>query len=238
MARLREDRVMRCILHVGVHRTGTTSIQRFLREHLGAPGFPFGHMEPDLHFEIGLYGARPERVNREYLEATYDVPTPPDIERMVRGWIDAARAAGSNLVLSSETISYLRFADEIDRVVDLFEGAGADDIEVIFVQRDPASFLESYRLAMAVVEHRGLDNLSDITEISEDSWLVDYEARIALWERRCRVHVFDLETAVAEEGSIIPSVARVVGIDPVEYRLNSSNWIKSEIAKALRREQH
>jgi hypothetical protein len=228
---------MRCVLHVGVHRTGTTSIQRFLRNHVGAPAYPVGVIEPDLHFELGLYAVRSERVDWDVLRANYDLPTPVEIEQLVEGWADDARAENVDLVMSSETMSYLRFTDEVDRLVDLVERAGVDDIEVIFVRREPASFLESYRVAMAVVAHRGIDSPGDIADMDENSWLVDYEARIELWSQRCRVHTFDLEQQVAAEGSIIPAVARIVGADPVEYRLNSSEWIKSEVAKAIRREQ-
>lgn len=222
---------MRCILHVGVPRTGTTSVQQFLRDQLGAPTYPVGVMEPNQHIELAIYAAQSQQTLDDpawrNLYRVFDVPPRERIADIVGAWAGDARRAGSDLVLSSEVLASLRFDDEADRLIALLRSIGVDDLEVIIVRRDPASFLASYREALAFVG----------VTIEPEPWMVDFDRRITLWSERCDVHVFDLEQEMETHGSIIPAIARVVGTEPVEYRLNSREWLREQIADAMRREQ-
>lgn len=228
---------VRCVIHTGVHRTGTTSVQRFLRNHVGEPRYPMGAIEPDQHLELMLYAIRPWRIYWDLVNATHRVPDNDMVRRLVRQWVDASRAAGTDLIVSSEGLSHLRFTDEVDRVLGLLCDAGVDDIDVIMVRRDPVSFTASFRLAQAITAGTGLSVMTDDDDTGPGSHLIDFDGQMALWSQRCRVHVFDLEDEVARNGSIIPAIARIVGVEPVEYRLNSSEWIKAQLAGAMRRQQ-
>ena len=89
--------------------------------------------------------------------------------------------------------------------------------------RRPEDFIRAYRTSMKVWEHRPSDDLESIHYLAEDSWLIDYRARLDLWAQYSRVIHIDYDEVVERDGSVIPSFAELVGIEPVEYRLNVSS---------------
>ena len=227
--KVRDD--MRTILHVGVHRTGTTSVQAFLRQHLGAPAYPIGTIQPDLHLETAVVALRDERLGPAGRTRR------PECHRTIEGWVAEAVAAGTDLVLSSEELSFVRHPDERDRILDLLEASGAVNPEVVFVRRGADAFLTSYRTVAFII---GRSDLAEIVpppspdEQVADSWLVDFDSRIDIWAARCRVHVIDYEAELAARASIIPAIADLVGVAPAEFWLNSSADVRAVIEAALR----
>lgn len=210
-------------------------MQRFLRDHVGEPAYPLGAMEPDQHLELALWAVRPERVDWDAVRTAYELPARDQVEERAHRWVESARSGGTDLVVSSEMLWHLRFADEVDRLLDLLADAGADRTEVVMVRRDPASLLPSFELAQVVTADTGLTNLDH--DDGSGAWLVDVDGHIGLWSPRCEVRVFDYGDEVAKRGSIIPAVASLVGADPVEYWLNSSEWITAQIVAEMRRQQ-
>jgi hypothetical protein len=215
----------RVILHIGTHKTGTTSIQRFLQEHLGEPAFPVGYAHEANHSLVAHALARAGRLrgNAEPLEMDGQalLASIPD-----RVGLDLAHA-DDLLVLSGESLSLLRFDDEVERVMRLFEGS---EVEVVMYTRRPADFLRAYRLSMRVFNDHPSDDPESIFYVEPDSWLVRYHERLDLWERHAQVHHFDYDALLVRDGSVIPSFAALVGIEPAEYRLNTSAWLEATLA--------
>lgn len=230
-----DETVMRTILHIGLHRTGTTSAQTFLQHHLGPPAYPVGELFPHLQLETALVALRPDRLGPVgAARGTLD-------RDLVCRWAESAREAGADLVLSNEVLSFLRHRDEVDRLLDLLAAQGVTSFEVILVHRDPATFLPSYRIASAIMRESALADLfiaPPKKEIREGSWLVDHEARVALWSARCTVHVLSYEDEVARCGSVVPAIARLVGVEPpaadADTWLNSSAELRSAVEEAIR----
>lgn len=221
----------RSILHIGTHRTGTTSVQRFLRDHLGAPVFPVGSILDDVHEEVAFVAMRPERYTVTVIDPAERGPSGRAaaaewVRRVVESDVD-------RLVLSSETLSLLRHPDEIDRVADLLAGR---EWEVLLVVRDTAEYLASYEVAVRLVGAVPGDDPDQPTYLGPDTWLVDHAARVQAWERWSPVTVVDYDEVVAREGSVIPTVARLVGIEPAEYWLNSRREIFRELWSRPRRQ--
>ena len=131
------------------------------------------------------------------------------------------------MVFSAETLSLLRYADEVERLVALFPRA---ELSAVLFVRDRAEYLHSYGWAMQMLAQKLSGDPDSILYVQRDSWLVDYEARVNLWRRalgRGHVQVLDYETCMRESGSVVPAFFETLGIGRVgvqglgEYFLNA-----------------
>lgn len=231
---------MRTFLHIGTHRTGTTSAQTYLQERLGPPTYPLGTLVPYQHLEASLVALRPRRLGPAALaRGAADAET-------IRGWVESARRASTDLILSSEELSFVRHRDELDRLLDLLIAHGAGTVEVVLVHRDPSTYVPSYKVASTIIRQSPIAELVPPPlpkEIREGSWLVDHEARVALWSTRCTVHVLSYEDEVARHGSVVPGLVAALGVttpagdDLSQQWLNSSAELRAAVEAAIR-EKH
>jgi hypothetical protein len=209
----------RVLLHVGTHKTGTTSIQQFLRDHdddlLAAAGasFPEGFLIPGLHSELPLLSIRagrswparirfPETQSEAWLAAA---------ERHVRSQVQTSEF--ETLVYSHEDLSYLRFDDEFVRLRGLF---GPRDVTVVVVLRDKRDFLRSYREQLAAMGFAPSNDPTSFAYVGPDSWLLDYDALVNGCRRHFgteHVEVLDYDEMVDADHSMIPAVVRLLGIE-------------------------
>jgi hypothetical protein len=240
----------RIVLHIGTHKTGSTSLQQFLRDHdrdllarVGAH-YPEGLVLPASHAELPLLAVRRERD----WPARLRLPETRDVR-----WLAAARAhvdaqlreaPRPMLVLSHEDLSYVRFDDELELLRDLL---GDLPVDVVVFLRGAEAFLSSYR---AQLEATGFPPSADPTSfayVEADSWLVDFDALIAGYRRtfgETNVKVIDYDAMLARDGSVIPSFVELLGIAPSSlpslerYFLNQSGAtlrVSDEQLDALRR---
>jgi hypothetical protein len=209
------------LLHIGTHKTGTTSIQAFLREELGAPTFPVG-------FYPGYENCHAEWLVASSLdfERADRAPTRDKLQR-------EAASEAPLLVYSCETISTFRDADRVARVREL---VGDRELHVVLYTRSPDAFLPSYAFTRALLGAKPSSDPDSEDYVEADSWLVDYAPRIALWQRYAdRVTVMDYDEVCARDGSVIPSFAALVGVTPArDYRLNTTADLRVHVADALR----
>jgi hypothetical protein len=211
-------------VHLGPHRTGTTALQQFLRRHredlaVGGRTYPEGLVEPDQHVELTFPTIRPERLaeavpffnhllrkNRPDLPACTDAAWPNLLA-------DLVASAKGGLVLSAEALSWIRHDDEVERFLALF---GSITPSVVFVRRRPDAFLASYFQVSRFMTLTAPDGPDSLWYAEDDSWLVDYQARIDLWRRHLgspRVEVVDYDAAIDADGTSVPAVAAALGID-------------------------
>jgi len=217
------------LLHIGTHKTGTTSIQAFLREELGAPTFPVGLYLPDNHIECVVAWARPQLF---YL--------PPDTNVSMRKQAATERlerelgSSAPTLVYSCETLSLMREPAELQRVR---AACGDRELHVVLYTRSPDAFLPSYAFTRALLGAKPSSDPDSVDYVEADSWLVDYAPRIALWQRYAdRVTVMDYDEVCARDGSVIPSFAALVGVTPArDYRLNTTPELRERLAVELLR---
>jgi hypothetical protein len=215
---------MRTFIHIGPHRTGTTAIQTYLQARLGPPAYPVGTLVPHQHLEAALVSLRPRRLGPAALARGA-----ADAE-VLRSWVEAARRASTDLVLSCEALSLMRHTDEVDRLLDLLATHGAGPFEVVVARRDPSTYVPSFKVAANIIRkssHADLVPHPAPREIREGSWLVDHDARVALWSTRCTVHVLEYEAEVARHGSIVPAAAAVVGAVPSTDDELSRQWLNT-----------
>ncbi|HET7881554.1 MAG TPA: hypothetical protein VFL55_11760 [Acetobacteraceae bacterium] len=201
-------------LHIGTHRTGTTSLQAYLgrrRTLLNASDFAFyrGGFMPNNHIELHAAALRAERDTpfRHYARIA-------DIERLRRRTEQRIgafleRVPQQNLIFSAEGLTYLRHDDEVAYLATLLSPA---QTTVIVYLRNRTEFLRSYKRQMLLM-HLPLSAEKDHYAYCEpDSWLVDYDALIAAYTRHYSdIRVLNYDEISARDRSIIPSFAKEIG---------------------------
>jgi hypothetical protein len=142
---------MRCILHIGTEKTGTTTLQLFLRENrrrLQRAGYLVpespGH---DGHSGLPVACYRGDR--RDDLTARWNVDSEADVERHRRRLVasligEVARARPQAVVFSSEHLqSRLTGDDEVGTLRMLVAAIGCHEVSVVVYLRRPAEIVNS-----------------------------------------------------------------------------------------------
>lgn len=224
----------RVLLHVGTHKTGTTSIQQFLRDQndglLAATGsvYPPGFLIPVVHTELPLLTIRPDRTWPARIRF-------PETQRP--SWATAAHdhvraqvlsAEHEQLVYVHEDLSYLRFADEFGRLGDLFSGR---HVNVVIVLREREAFLRSYRSQMEATGFQESADPTSFAYLEPDSWLLDFDTLIRGYRQAfgdSNVTILNYDDLVRSDGTVIPRFAELIGIPRsslpglTKYRLNQT----------------
>ena len=205
----------RAIVHIGTHKTGSTSLQYWLAQNTSRLEAQYGigvyrPIHPNGR-ELALWCANPDR----------QIPTIREIpEWRSQRW--RAESFGhmrseierdvDTLVASNETLCLLRTHDELERLRELFSPRR---IDIVLVTRRPTDFLRSWREQLT---RDGFSESSDPTSfayLDADSWLVDYEGILRAYRAVFgdgHVHHVDYDAALSRDASIIPAVmTHVIG---------------------------
>lgn len=209
--------VGRTLLHVGMHKTGSTSIQSFLHDHaallaeVGAT-CPQGFLIPNLHADLPLLTLRADRVwpARIRFPETQD----PGWQAAAAAHVRAVATTAEPLLViwSHEDLAYVRHDDELERLRNLL---GAAPVQVVIYRRERADFLRSYRRQLEMTGFEPSDDTSSFAYVGSDSWVADHEAVVATYERGfgvANVTVIDYDEAVRRDRSVIPSFTDLVGL--------------------------
>jgi hypothetical protein len=227
------------VLHVGTHKTGSTSLQRFLLDHavdLSRKGVAVyrGELRESNHIELHLTAMRDERDSFAKLgickHLTIDAVYRRHVAERVQAFIGSYHE--SRLVFTSEDLCWLRYDDEIDRLKTIL-AVGANDATVVLYLRNKHDFLRSYTAQIHKVPGRQpSDDPSSTLYVEPDTWLVDYDSLVATYQRGFgadNVVVIDYDHEMRTLGNVIPSFLRVLGVDSADeldsssYFLNTTN---------------
>lgn len=218
----------RTVLHIGFHKTGTSSIQAFLgrnRAELLLEDYQFYRGDPAADNHVELHGAamRPGRLSTfRHLHAGrlgFDDAYRAAVAGRLAAF--AADARGRRLLFSAEGLSLLRHDDEVTWLRDQLPGP----VQIIAALRAPHAYRDSYiaelgRIALPLPPPA----VDDFHYIAPDSWLWDYETRLAPWRRVFgaeAVKVLDYDAETARHGSMVPAFLEVLG---VKDRFTPDTW--------------
>ena len=226
--------IQRSILHIGFHKTGSTSIQAFLgrfRGRLAELGLAVyeGMQVPDNHVELQLAITtngllqKAGMATRPVLQAlragyTADAAYRSRVEDRIRRFAESAKEPIA--VFSSEAVSVLRTDEQLCWLKSVLPGP----VSILAYLREPQAYLEAFRATMKLLGVAESDDPTSVAYVKEDTWLADYEARLAPFRRTFgteNVVVIDYDERVAAEGTVIPSFLRVLG---VEAAFQKSDW--------------
>jgi hypothetical protein len=142
---------MKCYLHIGTEKTGTTTLQKFLalnRDLLESMGYFYPHTLGNTnHLKLplmGYEGYRPDDLMR-----LQDIYSDQDHQHLKKRTLSALQrelrqAASPSIILSSEHVqSRLRTTQEIQRLKEFLLQAGTREVVVIVYLRDPAELANS-----------------------------------------------------------------------------------------------
>ena len=205
------------ILHIGIHKTGSTSIQRFLgvnRSKLRQCGIDFYSGIHHLNNHVELHTAAIRTSRETPFKLTSGVLVNDDYRNLVR---DRVREYVSNsecesVLFSAEGLSYLRYDDELERLTSMIP---AEDIRVIMYLRNPDSFMKSYKLELKKNNIKFSEDKESVAYVLDDTWLTNYGERVSFfrnWFGDSNTFVLDFDDEVRQSRSVIPSFLTSLGL--------------------------
>jgi hypothetical protein len=235
----------RVVLHIGVHKTGTTSIQNWahqnrddLRTRLGLDVYS-GRIGARNHIEFPLLCMRSDRnLHARVMHPDSCLPSWQTATR--RHVAEQLDSPAPSMFVSAESLSFLRYPDELAALRDLL---GPREVRVIVFLRDPQDYLRSYRAHVVKMGYSPSVYPESFNYVEPDTWLVDFDGLIAAYTDAFgadAMTVLSYEDAVAEHGSTIPAVAQAAGLsiatlpDWQEFWLNPTPEPVSLVGRARR----
>lgn len=239
-------------LHFGPHKTGTTSIQHYLRRNrraVASKGITVvrnvqldgdrldGHQQGVNCYQLAHLILRPELetiARRRELAA----PLPPETIDRLLGEINAELHASPTeaVLITSESFSFLRTDAEraaLDRLTDGFE------VRPIGFFREKEAWMASWRRqVLDNVPPRAVktDAPGTIFDFSAQSWLLDYDALRHFYGPRG--HYLSYDDALAAHGTVIPDFLACLGLDPKTMPRTDRIWLNTtKAADALKKKK-
>ncbi|RME16983.1 MAG: hypothetical protein D6801_04355 [Alphaproteobacteria bacterium] len=241
----------RIILHVGTHKTGTSSFQASLaanRARLEADGIvPVarkggdGRPGAEAYNLAGLANLfiRPDLATPPRLRAPGREPKPEEAARRRR--LFARRLAedpAETLLLSAEGFCYLRSAEEAGWMRDFLAETGRA-AQILLVLRGEAGWRQSWRnqLARDTRVRRALGALPEARR-PDGEWYFDRAALTGFWAGQGALTVVDYDAALAADGSVLPALYRALGVDPagldLDFHQKRRRWYAPLLAPVYR----
>ena len=181
---------MKTILHIGQHKTGTTSLQHFLsdkRSQLAELGLyvpkSIVSIDNPSHYILNVFALDKDRSSpmkeqiltakgEMFLESLGDLLR----EDVARHYGRARELGCSSVIWSNEGMYLLNSIDEYQRLYDLFS-PHSSNIAAICCFRDVVSYRDSYKQQLSKQGITFINNPNSYRYVSEDSWLFDYKRK-------------------------------------------------------------
>lgn len=214
-----------CIVHIGFHKTGSTSIQHFLqmyRDRLKAYGYWFysGQHINKNHVELHAAAMRSERESTFKLKSKLEFNEQYFLNTKAR-LSDFFKKVGRNsAIFSAEGLSLLRYSDETERLASML----MNNVSIIAVLRNEKDYRRSHSSQLKSVGFSDITDRDSHAYMEEDSWMFDYELRLKSYREtfgRENVHIVDYDIAIDRDSSIIPSLLSLLKI---EHLFSSEDW--------------
>lgn len=181
---------MKTIIHIGQHKTGTTSLQHYLQdqrqtlltEGLYVPDALAGISHPS-HYMLNVYALDEKRLSpmKEQLLANNNPIFFSELEEHLQNDIkqhyQLAKKAGCHTIIwSNEGLYLLNSVAEYRRLLSLFSD-DSDEVLCICTFREKNAFRTSY---IQQLKKQGIDHCDDIdsyAHVKHTSWLFDYQRK-------------------------------------------------------------
>ena len=225
----------RIYLHIGTHRTGSTSLQSFLvknRQSLHRLGYGLyrGHIEPQNHIELYLAAMRSERDSAAKLKYSMNADERfiASVQSRVNGFLEQTPC--DSVIFTSEGLSLLRFDDELERLSKILD-LPHHDVVVVLVLRNREDFLNSYKKQMMKSPGRRFSqDKTSAFYVETDSWLADFETLMTLYKGafgKNNHRVVDYDQELARNGNALPAVLEAFDLSLEQLPNLESYWLNA-----------
>lgn len=225
----------RILLHIGTHKTGTSSFQMCLRRNLKplrAQGFdayreddprPNSRFEKDFNvLRIAHNFLRPDLLTTPRLDGVPTVDNSPrERKRMIQ---TVARRLANNphrdVILSAEGFSFMRTQAEAAELARFFGLTGRRP-EVFVTFRDQQALRKSWEVQMRRYTEalRSRPPIDDAARITAE-WFYDRAAIETFWRALAPLHVLEYEQDRDASGNISGRLFEQMGVDTTDMRLD------------------
>ncbi|GGY11752.1 hypothetical protein GCM10007160_43380 [Litchfieldella qijiaojingensis] len=219
-------------LHVGTHKTGTSSFQAYLSD----------HVERLKEDGIAVYRDRVRNRHSTNCIVTANSVLRKGLRTVARrsgilrpaGWLRCHAARGDllrflmmnskqSVVLSAEALCFAREPSEMERVRKLLKGAPHQIVPVLCVREETGwrtswfDYLDRWEKNSILDAGTGTDNV-------REPWYFDVDAIRSFWSQLGPLVEIDYDAAVREESSVLPALLRAMNLPLVasldSYALN------------------
>ncbi|MEM8770016.1 MAG: hypothetical protein AAGD92_00065 [Pseudomonadota bacterium] len=183
---------MKVIIHIGSHKTGTTSIQKALQKHhaLLLSDYNLYTVRSFLgstnasQWQLNVAALEEHRfsprkwIDENWRDADRIEQLRLNVSREIRAHIRKAEEQGAAAcVFTNEGLFLLRFVSEWRRLQSFFVDC---ECELILVLRDRQSFRQSYMQQLDRMNISLSANSDSFAYVEEKSWLFDYDGKVRL----------------------------------------------------------
>lgn len=194
---------MRTIIHVGQHKTGTTSIQHFLRDNksvlkekgLYVPSEIAGYDNPS-HFILNVYSLADDRSSsmKDILLASGGHGLFTELEKKIkedikRHYEQATDQGCHDVIWSNEGLYLLDSSAEYQKLIALFS-RHSSEVVVVCCFREKEDYRKSYTKQLSRQNLSPSLDKNSYRYVSKDSWLFDYERKKQLLRSSFDNHYF------------------------------------------------
>lgn len=244
---VRKKNHMKTLIHIGQHKTGTTSIQSYLQDNRGdlarhglyVPLKIAGYGNPS-HFILNVYALAEDRYSSKKEEiirekgAGYLSEVEIELKKDIKNiYNEALKKKCSRVIWSNEGLYLLNTEKEYKRLIDLFS-EHSKEIEVICCFRGVKSYRESYKKQLAKQNISLSNNPDSYRYLHSDSWLFDYKKKKNLLSRvfdKCTYFSYDPIDNVTKFLEAI----RIDSVGMVKYRLNETSDAHNNMLQRIKK---
>ena len=211
------DRVpKKAILHIGTHKTGTTSFQHWLRIHRQRLSVEHG-----INVYQGLFHNNREIAllcadgSKQYptMRRITEWNTEPWQHRVRQHTLTEFNRSSQTLVISSETLSFLRNPSELSALAELLS---EHEVSIVVTLRQRDEYLRSWAEHLMRDGFALSDNPDSFAYVQPDSWLADYDSLLTAYRNQFgqdSVHIVDYEAEMETHESVIPGIMKHIVAD-------------------------
>ena len=222
------------VLHIGTHKTGTTSFQASLATSatsLESHGIHvFQSVLSDIagwSHELALISVRHE-LNIPLRCMFPDSSLPSMQSQMLQDCISQMKSPARRVVASHEALSFIRTRQEVERLVDALDERVC---KVVCVLRDAESFLQSWKNQLAKTGYAtNSAHFESYMNTDLASWIVDWDELIDVYAGvlgREAVTVLDYDREVQNHGTILTALWSACGLPETLRPNHSAQWLNS-----------
>jgi hypothetical protein len=230
-------------LHIGTHKTGTTSIQSFLQKEsklLSDNGFKFydGIHLKNNHVELFLAVMNESRDS--FSRDKFNIGDQNEYLNIVTEKVQSfiTDTTSPKLILSTEGLSLLRFPAEFDKLKSILQ-AERNKISVILYLRNKADFLESYKKQIKKRDRSFSENPKSVYYVENDTWLIDYDDLVNKYSDafgRENLIILDYDLEVKNHNNVLNSFLNSIGITEYPHHI-LVKYYKNVTGKNLKKKE-